>query len=228
MVSRKSSVPTVPVGRNQPRLRAGLCHPARRSFFADRNREGRGRDGLQCLPLIEACRQSFGDGFSRLQTQKPMRWSRGHRLPRIPPSGLIDNSRAVLACDVQRTVTGAVINDDDVIAGVDHLERPAQPERVVMCVDHGGDRGHDSRIKFNPCRMRRGRTTVWRDSAEAGVPTATRRRFLCPASQMIPPRLVERMFAEKPGPVVHRRCRECGSARPTHRRKSCRKSAGRH
>ena len=55
-----------------------------------------------------------------------------------------DYAGAVLAGDLDYRVVRVVVDDDDVIAGVEGFEGASQAEGVVVCVQECGERGHET------------------------------------------------------------------------------------
>jgi hypothetical protein len=54
----------------------------------------------------------------------------------------VANARSIFAGDVHGGVAGAVINDENVVAGIERLQAAAEPQSVVFGVHYCRNRGH--------------------------------------------------------------------------------------
>jgi hypothetical protein len=64
-------------------------------------------------------------------------------------SKIRDDLCAVFACDVDGGISRAVIDDQDVIAGVERFQAAAQAECIVFGVQQGRERGHLRSVTFD-------------------------------------------------------------------------------
>jgi hypothetical protein len=141
---RKTSFPAGPIGGNQPGLSGRNFDPAVSAFFAEEYGE-RCCCRWERLPLVQGCRQAFGQGLVRIETENPSRNWGEIWLRRSPAAGL-DNPGTVLASKSDGGVARSVVDDEDAVARIEGFECTAQPQGVVLGVKQCGDRGHE-RVK---------------------------------------------------------------------------------
>ena len=142
-MNRPRSIPMGPGMRNEAGLGCWHIHPSLRCLLTQKNGERTCRCGkLLRFPLKQACRQALGESLPWIQDQELSRAGGSQVLVRRGPGLGIDDSRAVLAANFSSGIARVVIDDQNVVAGIQCLKGSPQAEGVVFGVQQCGDRGH--------------------------------------------------------------------------------------
>ena len=144
-VRGEPAVPAMPRGRHEASLRRRDFDPALRCFFAEEDGEcgaGGGVAGKR-FPLVEACRQAFRQRFMWVEAKNPSRRGKSKIVIRGFSCLGGDYACAIFASDLNGPVAGTVVDDEDVVAGIERLEGAAHPHGVVFRVQYCRDREHE-------------------------------------------------------------------------------------
>ena len=121
-------------------------YPSVRRFLAKKHRKcrRRWRAGAK-FPLIQVCGQTLAYRFARIEAENPAGIRQPHVLGRGCIRDGVGNTRAIVTSERDCVIVGAMVDDDNMVTGIERLQAAAQPKSVIFCVQQCSDGRHEEK-----------------------------------------------------------------------------------
>jgi len=135
--------------RNEPSLGSRSLQPAFTHLTSHNNAKSRCADPLMRLrgPFEQAGLQPFGQRLGRPHTQNPVVTRPVQVLMGRCVSVPRHDARSISASNTPSSVHRIVVDHQNFCAGKQSLQRPPQPQAIILSVQQGCNRRHSGRIK---------------------------------------------------------------------------------